>query len=77
MSERRRTYLIDEDTGEYIEFIEWREGDILRTKEQKEFSFERMDRYADKTEFVWLKFGYDHDFYAAVSSKNLIYTVAV
>ena len=36
-TERKRTYLIDEETGEYTEFIEWREGDTLRTKEQREF----------------------------------------
>ena len=71
MSQRRRIFHIDKDTGEYIEFIEWREGDILHTKEQREWFFDKMERYADKTEFVWLKFAYNHDFYAPISPENL------
>lgn len=68
---RRRKTFIDEETGEYIEFIEWREGDCLRTKEQKEYFFDKMERYADKTDFVWLKFAYNKDFYAPISPENL------
>ena len=71
MSEaRKRTYIIDEKTGEYIEFIEWREGDSLRTKEQIEFFFDKMERYADKTDFIWVKFVYNRDFYAPISFEN-------
>lgn len=72
MSDERRHYeYIDEETGEYIHFIEIREGDTLRTKEQKEYFFEKLERYADKTDFVWLKFAYNKDFYAPVSTENL------
>lgn len=71
MSERRRIFDVDKETGEYVEFIEWREGDTLRSKEQREWLFDRMERYADKTEFVWLKFAYNKDFYAPISSENL------
>ena len=70
-TERKRTYLIDEETGEYTEFIEWREGDFLRTKEQREFFYEKMERYADKTDFIWIKFFYDRDFYSPISPENL------
>lgn len=69
-TERKRTYLIDEETGEYTEFIEWREGDILRTKEQREFFFEKMARYADKTDFIWIKFIYNKDFFSHISFEN-------
>lgn len=71
MGERRRIFDVDKETGEYIEYIEWREGDTLRSKEQKEWFFDRMERYADKTEFVWLKFAYNKDFYARISPENL------
>ena len=71
MSERKRMFDIDEETGEYLEFIEWRKGDVLRSKEQREWFFDRMERYADKTEFVWLKFAYNQDFYASISPENL------
>lgn len=71
MSERRRIFDVDKETGEYIEYIEWREGDTLRSKEQIEWFFDRMERYADKTDFVWLKFAYNKDFYAPISPENL------
>ena len=71
MGERRRIFDVDKETGEYIEYIEWREGDTLRSKEQREWFFDRMERYADKTAFVWLKFAYNKDFYAHISPENL------
>lgn len=69
--ERRRKYELDEKTGEYVEFIEWREGDCLRSKEQREYFFDKMERYADKTDFVWVKFAYNKDFYSPVAPENL------
>ena len=71
MGERSRIFDVDKETGEYIEYIEWREGDTLRSKEQREWFFDRMERYADKTDFVWLKFAYNKDFYAPISPENL------
>ena len=72
MSEtRRRRFEIDEETGEVIEFIEWREGDRLRTEKQKEYFYDKMERYSDKTDFVWLKFAYNQNFYGSISSVNL------
>ena len=71
MGERRRTFDIDKETGEYIEYIEWREGDTLRYKEQREWFFDRLERYADKTDFIWIKFAYNNDFYTPISSENL------
>ena len=71
MGERKRIFDVDKETGEYIEYIEWREGDTLRSKEQREWFFDRMERYADKTDFVWLKFAYNKDFYAPISPENL------
>ena len=71
MGERRRTFTVNEETGEYVEYIEWREGDVLRSKEQREYFFDKMERYADKTDFVWLKFAYNNDFYAPIAPENL------
>ena len=71
MGDRKRKFDIDKETGEYIKYIEWREGDVLRSKEQREWFFDRMARYADKTDFIWLKFAYNHDFYASISPENL------
>ena len=70
-NERRHIDYVDEDTGEYIYFLEIRDGDTLRTKEQKEYFFDKLERYADKTDFVWLKFAYNKDFYAPISPENL------
>ena len=69
--ERRHIDYIDKETGEYIYFLEIRNGDTLRTKEQQEYFFDKLERYADKTDFVWLKFAYNHDFYAPISPENL------
>ena len=68
---RKRTTAIDEETGEYIEFIEWREGDSLQSKEQKVYFYDKMERYADKTDFVWLKYAYNEDYYSSIASENL------
>ncbi|MBR5779751.1 MAG: hypothetical protein IKY21_03900 [Clostridia bacterium] len=70
-SERRHIDYVDEETGEYIYFLEIREGDTLRTKEQNDYFFDKLERYADKTDFVWLKFAYNNDFYASISPENL------
>ena len=69
-NERRHIDYVDEDTGEYLYFLEIRDGDTLRTKEQKEYFFDKFERYADKTDFVWLKFAYNNDFYAPISPEN-------
>ena len=69
--ERRRYSFVDEETGELVEYIEWRLGDTLRTKRQNEFFFDQMERYADKTEFIWVKFAYNKDFYASIKPVNL------
>ena len=67
---RKRTTAIDEETGEYIEFIEWREGDSLQSKEQKVYFYDKMERYADKTDFVWLKYAYNEDYYSSIASSG-------
>lgn len=71
MSNRERRFEVDEVTGEVKEFVEVREGDVLRTQKQNEYHIKQARRYDDKTEFVWVKFPYNKQFYSSLQPSNI------
>ena len=70
-NKRRKRMVVDPNTGEVTEYIEFRDNDTLITKEQKEFLENKAKKYSDKTDFVWVKFVYNTDFYKLISPENL------
>ena len=63
--------VLDEKTGELKDYIEIRNGDTLQTKEQKDYWKTKKLKHADKTEFIWVNYLYNSDFYSFITSENL------
>ena len=83
MAKRIKNPFINQSTGEIIEIsraYELEDGDIIRTRPQREFYHKKLDRSQDKTEFVWLTFQYgvNIDFHVdkAVAVRFLYFSTA-
>lgn len=58
MKEREKRLEVDRETGEVKEFIEWREGDQIRSAEQLAAIRDYYQKREDQTDFIWVLFDY-------------------
>lgn len=71
MKEREMRMEVDQETGEVKEFIEFRDGDQLRSAEERSAIQKYYQKREDQTDFIWVLFDYCKPFAADMKPGNV------
>ena len=71
MKEREKRIEVDTETGEVKEFIEWRDGDKIKSAEQLAVIKDYYQKREDQTDFIWVVFDYGQPFAEGMKQGNI------